>query len=222
MRCKAVASLSLSLLPAVALLILSTSLVSFAAAPDRIAGSIQSGRTVRLAKSLHRRAQAQYDQGPIDSAAQFSYVTVVISPSASQQEDLEQLLAQQQNPQSSNYHKWLTPQEFGERFGLSQNDLSKVTTWLQKQGLEIVSVAAGRNSVTVSGNASAVQRAFGTQIHTYNIEGKEHFANSTPVTIPAALNGIITGVIGLHSFGLHPTYQGPGRGAVRSAHNTYY
>ena len=51
-----------------------------------------------------------------------------------QQADLSQLLIDQQNPGSPLYHQWLTPQQFGARFGLSSSDMAKVKAWVQSQG----------------------------------------------------------------------------------------
>ena len=122
------------------LCILIFSSFSLAAAPDRIAGMIDSSQTIALAKSHHPKAQPQYDRGPVDPSFKLGYITLLMAPSASQQKALDQLLAQQQDRQSPNYHKWLTPQQYADRFGLNQNDLGKVATWLKAEGFQIVSV----------------------------------------------------------------------------------
>src|ERR1700677_841812 len=207
MRSKSATSLPFSISSPLVLFLLICSTLSFAAQPDRITSPINSSQTVALNKSLPRKAQPQYDQGVIDPSRQFGYVTLVISPSASQQQALQQLLAQQQDPKSVNYHQWLTPQQYADRFGLSQNDVNKITAWLKSQGFAILSVGGGRNAVAFSGTAAQIQRAFGSEIHNYNVDGKLHFANSTPLTIPSALNGIVTGVIGVHNCGPRPAKQ---------------
>jgi hypothetical protein len=208
------------------ILILST--ISFAAAPDRITGSIDSGQMVQLARSLHPKVQPQYDQGAVDPQFKFSYVTLLTSPSASQQRALDKVMADQQNPSSPNYHKWLTPEQYAERFGLSQNDISKISTWLKAQGFTVLSVAPGRNSIILSGTAGQFERAFQTEIHHYNVDGESHFANATPLKIPAAWSGIVTVVRGLHNFqmkplgvrrmpGLHPSYYDSALNAIFAA-----
>jgi subtilase family serine protease len=198
------------------------STLSFAAAPDRIAGPVASAQTVALAKSLPRKAQVQYDMGPVEPSRQFEYVTLVISPSASQQQALQLLLAQQQDPKSANYHKWLTPQQYADRFGLGQNDLNKIIAWLNSQGLQVLNVGGGHNSIAFSGNAAEVQHAFGTEIHNYKVDRKVHFANSTPLMIPSAFNGVVTGVIGLHSFGPRPANQRRGGSGAGNPRRNYY
>jgi subtilase family serine protease len=221
MRRTCATSLPFSILATLALSLLLCSL-SFAAVPDRISASINSSQTVALAKSLPRRAQPQYDQGIVDPSRQFSYVTLVISPSASQQQALQQLLAQQQDPKSANYHKWLTPQQYADNFGLSQNDLNKITAWLKSQGFQVLSIGGGRNAVAFSGTAAQVQHAFSTEIHNYKVDGKLHFANSTPLMIPSVLNGVVTGVVGLHSFGPRPANQKRGFTGAGNSRRNYY
>ncbi len=180
------------------------SALSFAAQPDRIAGAIDSSNMVRLSRSLHPAAKQEFDRGPVSAAFKLSYVTVVMSPSASQQAALNQLLAQQQDPTSANFRKWLTPAQYADRFGLSQRDIDRVTTWLKSQGFTVLSVGGGRNSVTFSGTAAQVQRAFRTEIHRYNVNGEQHFANSTPLMVPAALNGVVRTIRGVHDFRMKP------------------
>ena len=51
---------------------------------------------------------------------------LVLKSSAEQETALEQFLAEQQDPSSPHYHEWLTPQQFGERFGASQEDLDVI------------------------------------------------------------------------------------------------
>ena len=204
------------------LLPLLISTLCLAAQQDRITSAIDSSQTTPLAKSLHPQAQPQYDLGRVDPSMRLSYVTLLMTPSPSQQKALDQLLAQQQDRTSPLYHQWLTPQQFADRFGLSQNDLNKVTGWLRSEGFQILSVGGGRNSVSISGTAGQVQHAFGTEIHRYKVRGEEHFANSTPLMMPAALNGIVKSVMGVHSFLPRPASQGRGTTGMRNARPDYY
>jgi len=204
------------------LLPLLVSTLAFAAQPDRILSTIDSSQSVALARSLHPKAQPQFDQGAVEPSLKLSYMTLLMAPSPSQQKALDLLLAQQQDRNSANYHKWLTPQQFADRFGLSQNDLNKVTAWLKSQGFHILSTGGGRNSVVFSGTAAQVRSAFGAEIHRYNVNGKQHIANSTPLMVPAALGGIVRTVMGVNNFGPHPASQFRGVGAASSARRNYF
>lgn len=190
-------SLKLSTL-IVCILILSA--LSFAAAPDRITGPFSAQQLVKLSVGVPLKAQPQYDKGPADPSLKLSYMTLLTVPSASQQKAISRLLAQQQDRRSPLYHKWLTPEQYADRFGLSPNDIKKLTDWLQSQGFSIVNVARGRNFIAFSGTAAQAESAFQTEIHNFDVAGEKHFSNITPPSIPAALSGIVSAVRGFNNF----------------------
>jgi uncharacterized protein (TIGR03437 family) len=132
------------------------------------------------------------------------YMQLLTKPSVAQQADLNQLLVDQQNPSSPQFHKWLTPEEFANRFGLSSSDHSKIAAWLQSEGFTIDKLARGRNWVAFTGTADQVSKSFHTSIHRYQVDGATHFANSTEPSVPEALAGVTAGFIGLNDFKLKP------------------
>ena len=178
--------------------------LSFAAAPDRILRPITSASPVTLPGGVNRKAMPQFDRGRVEPGLQFGSITLHMVPTAAQQKALNQLLAQQQDRKSANYHKWLTPEQWADQFGLSQNDIGQITAWLTSEGFTVRNVARGRNWITFSGSAAQVESAFGTQIHYFNVNGDLHVANATALRIPAALSGIVTLIRGLDDFHLRP------------------
>jgi subtilase family serine protease len=188
-----VCALLVSILPA----------LSYAVTADRILGAIDSSKTVALQESRHPKAQEQYDRGPVDSSFKILSMTLMTTPSTGQQRALDKLVAEQQDRTSANYHKWLTPAQYADRFGLSQNDMNRITSWLKAQGFVIQSIGGGRNTVKFSGTAAQVQNAFKAEIHHFNVNGEEHFANATPLLLPAAVQGIVTGIAGVNDFRMH-------------------
>jgi len=177
---------------------------TWAVQPDRIVGAIDSGQVVVLKGTVSPKAQPQYDRGPVQPSMKLPFVTLLIQPSADQQAALKQLLAEQQDPSSPNYHKWLTPEQYGQRFGLCNADLAKITHWLRSQGFSVAQVARGHDWVAFSGTVAQVQHAFRTELHSYNVDGEERFANATDPSIPQALEGIVVGFRGLNNFRLAP------------------
>jgi uncharacterized protein (TIGR03437 family) len=171
-----------------------------AAAADRIAGNIDSGRYRPIAGSIHHLAQAKYDQGIADANLSMNYMVMLLRPSAGQQADLGQLLADQQNPASPEYHRWLTPETFADRFGLSGADLTKISAWLKSQGFTIDHSSRARNWIAFSGTAGQTGRAFHTHIHRYSVNGETHYANADDPQVPATLDGIVGGFLGLDDF----------------------
>ncbi|HKM85625.1 MAG TPA: protease pro-enzyme activation domain-containing protein [Terriglobales bacterium] len=184
------------------LCILIFSTLGFAVAPDRITSPVASGQLIKLLAGVPMKAKPQYDQGPADPSLKLSYMTLLTVPSATQQKAINQLLAQQQDPRSPLYHKWLTPEQYADRFGLSPNDIQKLTAWLQSQGFTIGNVARARNFIVFSGTAAQAENAFQTQIHNFEVSGEKHFSNTTSPSIPTALSSVVTGIRGLSNF--HP------------------
>jgi len=167
---------------------------------DRITAPIEFGLTVPLKGNLHGGARPEFDQGRVDGSMEMQAVSLVFKPSPAQQSALDQLLAQQQDRMSPNYHKWLTPVQFGDRFGMSKSDLGKVISWLQSQGLTVTRIAPNRNEVFFSGKAAQVESAFHTELHNYLVNGEMHFANATEPSLPAALSGVALAIRNLHNF----------------------
>lgn len=170
--------------------------LGIAAAQTRIHQPVDTGRTVLLNGHVHPRALPQYDQGPLDPATELHGLTLYLKPSLA----LEGFLAELQTPSSPNYHRWLTPGQFGERFGLSLADLDTVSNWLRSQGLKVEGTAHGRHWIAFSGTAAAISRGFHTSLHRYRVDGESHFANTSSPAIPAALADVVAGIQGLTDF----------------------
>ena len=150
--------------------------------------------------NVHAKAQAQYDQGPAAPAFELEYVTLRLKHSSDQQAALDRLLAEQQDPSSANFHKWVTPEQYADRFGLSSADTAKIISWLQSEGFTVNDVGRGRHWIAFSGTAGQAARAFRTEIHRYKVDGEIRFANATEPSVPAALADIVSGFDGLNDF----------------------
>jgi len=175
-----------------------------AAQPSRIERAIDSRQRHTLAGHLHPQARVEDDQGRVLPSRQLSYVTLALAQSESQQAELDQLLADQQTPGSPSYHRWLSPEDFAQRFGVSEDDLNKIRAWLEGQGLTIAGVARGRNWIAVNGTAAQIESALQTEIHAYLVNGQTHFANATEPSVPAAFAGVVRSIRGLNDFRAKP------------------
>jgi hypothetical protein len=132
---------------------------------------------------------------------------LVLQRAPKQETALRKLLDQQQTKSSPNFHKWLTPEQFGEQFGPADADIQAVTDWLTTQGFEVNRVAAGRTVIEFSGTAGLLRQALHTEIHKYVVNGEEHWANASDPQIPAALAPVVAGIASLHNFRRKPSYH---------------
>src|SRR5277367_3364588 len=194
-------------IPALALF-LSTG-ISFAQNPlDRISAPVDGRRTVARPGNRHPLAIPAYDSGAIAPDHRMDRMMLVLQPDPAQERALEALLAAQQDPQSPEYHQWLTPERFGKLFGVSDRDLAQVVEWLQSEGFIVEPPSGGRRVIVFSGTAGQVEAAFHTPIHTYNVNGVMHHANSSDPQIPVALASVVEGVASLHDFQSQPLHHG--------------
>jgi len=172
---------------------------AFALSANRI-GTVDSSVTATVAGTAHPMALPQFDQGAVANDMPLNGLMLNFQRSAAQQAALETLIQAQNEPGSAYFHQWLTPEAFAAQFGMSAQDIAKTTAWLQSQGFSIVKVVDSGNAIIFSGTAGQVRSAFGTEIHHYAVNGVSHFANSSAITLPAALAGVVTGVTGLDDF----------------------
>jgi subtilase family serine protease len=171
---------------------------------SRIRGRID-GRSLSVVRGhRHPFARAEFDEGPVDSAMQLSRVTMAFKRTDAQQAGLNTLLEQQQDPSSPNYHVWLTPPEFGDRFGLDPADLDTIVSWLQSQGFTVDEPPPSRSWITFSGTADQVDAALHTEIHAYLVNGVRHYAPAKEPAVPAALANVVSGFRALHDFRMRP------------------
>ena len=172
------------------------------AQPSRLTGRIDNTRRVVLSGRVHPQARPQNDLGQVDSTYQMPTMALVLKPSDSQA--LNQLLQEQQDPASPNFHKWLTPDQYADRFGASAGDLDQISAWLKSQGFQVAQVARSRTFITFNGAAEQAQNAFRTEIHRFRSNGEIHIANAAAPSIPTALSGMVASIRGLNDFRMQP------------------
>lgn len=165
--------------------------------------SINEADRVTLHGNVHPLARAEFDRGSADPNMAMDNIIMSLTVRPAAQAALAQLLKDQQDPKSPNYHKWLTPQQFAVRFGPTDQDITDVSNWLKSHGFRVNSVANGRLSIMFSGKVQQVEQAFQTNIRQYQVSGKMHHANATDPTMPRAFVGLVNGLVSLNDFPKH-------------------
>ncbi len=167
---------------------------------SRITAAVDPTQTFLLRGSAHPLARAQNDIGRVSAGTQLKGITIYFKLTAEQKAELDTLVQEQQTPSSAWYHKWLTPTEYANRFGLSDSDIAKIETWLEQQGFAIDHVSNSHNSISFSGTVGQAESAFQTEIHSYKVDGETHFANATEISVPSALAAVVLSVRNLDDF----------------------
>jgi Pro-kumamolisin, activation domain/Bacterial Ig-like domain (group 3) len=168
--------------------------------PARITQAIDETQLVRLKGNVHPLAQARFDQGGVSDGTPMNRMLLLLQRSPEQEAALQQLMLEQQTKGSADYHKWLTPQEFGRRFGPADADIQTITQWLSSQGFQNIKVGTGKVAIEFSGNAGQVRNVFHTEIHHFLVNAKMRQSNVSDPEIPAALSPVVAGIVSLNNF----------------------
>jgi len=162
--------------------------------------AVNPNEMTALASGVSPKLAAAKDLGAVPAGQRLEQMSLRFTMSSEQQNSLTQFLADVQNPASPRYHQWLTPEQFGAQFGMSADDLAKVTAWLTAQGFTVTSVARGGMFVQFSGTVAQANHAFRTELHTVSLGGVQHFANMSAPLLPKAIAAVTASVTGLNDF----------------------
>jgi kumamolisin len=147
---------------------------------------------------------------PIDRGSYYSQapLTVTVALRMRNSDAAEELLNAVHTPGDAKFHQFLTPEQFDQRFGPDPADVAKVIAHLTKLGL--TAQRSTSTTLTVTGDASAFERAFSVNLHSFEVPahgrtlGYSFHAPLTRPTVPDEISGYVMAVVGLDS---HPSLR---------------
>jgi subtilase family serine protease len=137
------------------------------------------GAALTLASAAMATAPGLQIVGKPDAASQISFEVALPLRNVDQ---LHELLTALQDPANPQYHHWLTPAQFGMRFGPDTATLNQVVAALSARGF---SVQTHTRSLHVSGPAALVESTLGTHLQLAHTDTN---ARGTRVVSDSALN----------------------------------
>ncbi len=165
-----------------------------------IGQNVDEGKLVTLKGNTRPEAKAENDRGPVADDFRMEHMLLQLQRPPELEKQLEHFIDELHNPDSPNFHKWLTAQQFGEAFGLAQQDVDSITRWLESHGFTVNVVYPSGVVIDFSGTAAQVREAFHTEMRRLEIKGLAHIANLRDPQIPAALAPAVRGIVSLHDF----------------------
>jgi len=173
------------------------------AAQSRIPEAIRNDQRVTISRTTSPLLAKSVETGRLPGGKNLGRMLLLLAPSTEQEQAAAQLVNDLHDASSPSFHQWLAPADFGKRFGIADADAAQIQQWLQTQGLTVHELSQSRRFIVFSGSVSQVERAFATEMHNYSYKynGKDvsYISNSTDIQIPAALQGVVKGVVRLHS-----------------------
>jgi|GEM_PF-4819310 len=162
------------------------------------AGRASASRT--LTHTVPRLIHGARDVGAISPAQRISFALALELP---QRAALDRYVAGEYMPGSGNFHAFLTPVQFGRRFGAPEAEVQHALAAVRALGLTPAAPSINHLYLQASGTVASVQRAFGVRIDRFRrAGGRTFYANTSDIRLPSSLNGLVTGVVGLDSSSL--------------------
>jgi subtilase family serine protease len=155
---------------------------------------------VTLRGNTRSEAVAANDRGRLPDATKLDHMFLLLQRSPEQEQALVTMIDQLHSRTSPSFHKWLTPEQFGETYGVGQPDLQVIKTWLESHGFTVNQTYPSHVLMDFSGTAGQVRTAFHTELHQLSVNGESHIANMSDPRIPAALAPAVAGVVSLNDF----------------------
>ena len=173
--------------------------------------SVDESKLVTLRGSVHPLTHTGIDQGAVSDSFAAGRLILVLNRPPERETALRQFLQDVHTRGSSSYHQWLTPEQFGARFGPADADIQSATEWLSSHGLSVAKISKSGQLIEFSGDAGQLRQAFHAEIHQYSVNGETHYANATEVKIPAALAALVGGVSPMNDFRAQPQIEVAGK-----------
>jgi uncharacterized repeat protein (TIGR03803 family) len=115
---------------------------------------------------------------------------------------LNQLLQDMYDPASPQFRRYLTPEEFTEKFGPTQQDYDAVAQFAKSHGLEITTIHSNRVLLDVAGQVADIEKAFQITMRTYQHprEARQFYAPDVEPSVDAGLK--VLDISGLNNYSM--------------------
>jgi len=130
--------------------------------------------------------------------------------------ELDGLIVRQHDPDSRDYQRFITVEEFTERFAPTQGQVDEVVKFLKDNGLTVEEIYENRLLIRASGTVQQLESGFKVKINEYQVNGSPvrqsmsgsmhgsvqaavptYFSNDRDPSVPSELSDIVQSVIGL-------------------------
>lgn len=167
--------------------------------------------SVLLATSLHAQERKTLPNHvppavarltPVSHFPETNQLRLVVGLPLHNQAELDRLLVDLYNPAGTNYHGWLTSEQFTSRFGPTDDDYRKVTNFLHGSGLKVTGLVSNRMLVDVEAPAADIERIFRLHLQLYHhpVENRDFYAPDADPSVPT--NVPILHISGLDNYTL--------------------
>ena len=158
------------------------------------AGAGVSGRTPLKGSAVTATAR-KHAVGAVAKSARVSFELVLKLRDASGAKSLVRAIS---SPGSASYRHYLTASQWESRFSPAAKEVSSARAWLASEGFKVGAVSKDRITISASGTAAQVEKAFGTTLKNYKLHGHTVRMAASTMSVPASLSGSVVGALGIN------------------------
>ena len=160
--------------------------------PSAIAQQVLRGHVPPAVSRSHLR--------PLERLPETNRLSLAIGLPLRNRAALTNLRQQLYDPASANYHRYLTPEQFAEKFGPTESDYQAVIAFAGTNGLEVTGTHPNRALLDVRGPVAAVEKALHIRMNRYQhpTENRVFFAPDAEPTLDLAVP--VLHIAGLDNF----------------------
>jgi subtilase family serine protease len=177
----------------VALGLVSMNAVYVQASPLPDAGSLAAASASAAMVTVHPATSLRADDQVVGPLALSKPMHVVVTLKLRNEQELDQYIAKPG-------FKPLTSEQFNAKYAPTAEQAQAVADYLTRAGFTNVQIAPNHELVQADGHADTAQAAFNTSfVHVKTHDGRDAYANSSAVQIPASLQGVVGAVLGVQN-----------------------
>lgn len=158
------------------------------------AGASVSGRTPLKGSAVTATAR-KHAVGAVAKSARVNFKLVLKLRDASGAKALVRAIS---SPGSASYRHYLTASQWESRFSPATSEISSARAWLASEGFKVGAVSRDRITISASGTAAQVEKAFGTTLKNYKLHGHTVRMAASTMSVPASLSGSVAGALGIN------------------------
>src|SRR5215510_5056424 len=120
-------------------------------------------------------------------------IRFVLSPP--NQDELARFVSDVQDPQSPRFHRFLTMDQWKDRYAPSDADVDAVINWAEANGLKLTYRFGTNLAVVMDGDVQTVEKAVGVSLNKYELNGQRFYSNDRDPVVPPVLANVLQDVL---------------------------
>ena len=159
------------------------------------AASAAPGGRKPLDGSMITASARKHPAGAVSKSAAVNFEVVLKLRNAAAAQALVTAVS---TPGSASYRHYLTAAQWQARFSPTAAEVSNARSWLASEGFKVGATSRDRITISAAGTAAQVEKAFGTTLGMFKVNGHVVRLATHQMSVPSAVAGSVVGALGIN------------------------